>query len=266
MEKRKKMQIAVATHIKCTMPDQACYFPLHVGREIANSNIQNDYIGDNTGIHISEKNPHFCELTGLFWMWKNLHSDYVGLVHYRRYFRALHCRAADNPLDKILKEEEALKLLEQYDMILPRKRYYLIETIFSHYSHTHYAEHLECMRKILMKDAPDYVEAFDSAMKRRSAHMYNMFIMKRDMCNSYCQWLFPLLFELEKQIDFEQYTPYQARLIGRIGEVMLDVWIEKNKMTYYELPVVYIGKNNFRKKAVAFLKAKFFGVKYDGSF
>ena len=34
----------------------------------------------------SERNGNFCELTGLYWAAKNLDSDYIGIVHYRRYF------------------------------------------------------------------------------------------------------------------------------------------------------------------------------------
>lgn len=36
------------------------------------------YIGDNTGDNISLRNPNYCELTGLYWAWKNLKCDYIG--------------------------------------------------------------------------------------------------------------------------------------------------------------------------------------------
>lgn len=61
--------------------------------------------------------------------------------------------------------------------------------------------------------------------------MYNMFIAKREICDEYCQWLFPLLLELEEQIDPATYNPYQARLIGRVGELLLDV-MESKKITF----------------------------------
>lgn len=84
------VKIVVATHKKYKMPSDAMYIPLHVGAEGKKDSDGNEldlgYIKDNTGENISILNPSFCELTGLYWAWKNLDSDYIGLVHYRRYF------------------------------------------------------------------------------------------------------------------------------------------------------------------------------------
>ncbi len=266
MSENKKLKIAVATHKRFQMPPYECYFPLHVGKRRARIKGMTEYTGDDTGINISGRNPYFCELTGLYWMWKNLDADYLGMVHYRRYFRTPHKKFGKNRMDFVLREEEALELLEQNDLILPQKRYYIIETLYSHYAHTHYEEHLSCMRQIIEEKCADYLEAFDRVMKKRSAHMYNMFIARRDICDSYCQWLFPLLMELEDRTDPDRYSAYQARLIGRVGELLLDVWIEKNQKSYCELPIIYMEKINWPEKIKAFLKAKFLGRKYDSSF
>ena len=68
------IKILVATHKKYWMLSDSCYLPLHVGRE---GKQDLGYIGDNTGDNISSKNPYFCELTGIYWAWKNLHADYI---------------------------------------------------------------------------------------------------------------------------------------------------------------------------------------------
>ena len=78
-------KILVCCHTNDIYKSDEQYFPIHVGKEISDKiiNIQ----GDNTGDNISEKNKSFCELTGMYWAWKNLpKSDYIGLCHYRRYF------------------------------------------------------------------------------------------------------------------------------------------------------------------------------------
>lgn len=45
------------------------------------------YQKDNEGDNISAKNPYYCELTGIYYAWKNIPAEYLGLVHYRRYFK-----------------------------------------------------------------------------------------------------------------------------------------------------------------------------------
>ena len=80
----KNYKIIVATHKQFTMPEDAeLYLPIHVGSE---GKEKLGYQCDNEGDNISNLNPYYCELTGLYWAWKNLDCDYLGLVHYRRYF------------------------------------------------------------------------------------------------------------------------------------------------------------------------------------
>ena len=76
------INILVVTHKPHWMPKDKIYLPILVG----NSSIKEKYLRDNTGENISSKNKNYCELTAMYWAWKNLQSDYIGLCHYRRYF------------------------------------------------------------------------------------------------------------------------------------------------------------------------------------
>lgn len=253
-------KIIVAAHKPYPIPSESIYLPVQVGA------FQRDSIGfqrDDENDNISWKNPCYSELTGLYWAWKNLRSDYLGLVHYRRYFKGRH---GGKGLGSVLSRHETESLLKKYDVILPRKQYYLIETIYSHYQHTHYEEDLQKTREVLETWYPEYIDSFDRALKRRSSHMFNMFIMKRSLADSYCSFLFDVLEKLEEKLNTESYDPFQARVYGRIGEILLDVWIEKNHVRYTEVPVVYTEKINWLKKGTAFLSAKFFNRKYNSSF
>lgn len=261
----KNVKIVVATHKKYEMPNDNMYIPLHVGAEGKKSI---GYTLDNTGNNISSKNPYFCELTGLYWAWKNLNSDYIGLVHYRRYFTA----SARIPKDEkerfkiVLTSEQVSELLDTVDVILPKKRKYYIENLYDHYKHTMYIEPLDETEKIIKEKYPEYLEEFGKLHKRTSMHAFNMMIMKKEVLDSYCNWLFDILFELEKRIDNSQYDAFHARFYGRISERLLDVWINTNGIKYKEVKVMDMQNINWLNKVFSFLKAKFTGKKYGKSF
>ena len=262
----KKVKIIVASHKKYQMPKDKIYVPVQVGAE-GKEKIEG-YQPDNVGENISNKNPYFCELTGLYWAWKNMDTDYIGLTHYRRHFTANKNIPKEEKLkfDIILNEKQIEKILENTDVILPKKRKYYIENLYDHYKHTMYIEPLDETRKIIEEKYPEYLEEFDKLHKRTSAHMFNMFIMKKEILNDYCTWLFDILFELEKRVDVKQYDSFHARFFGRVSELLLDVWINKNNINYKEVKVIDMENVNWLKKGSAFLKAKFTGKKYGKSF
>lgn len=254
------IKVIVATHKPYAMPEDGMYLPVHVGAEGKESiGFQPDNIGDN----ISGKNPTFCELTGLYWAWKNLEADYIGLAHYRRHFGG---KRRGTPMERVLTGEQAAALLQGKDGILPAKRQYYIETLYSHYAHTCYIEPLDVAGQILQEKYPAYVPAFERLKKRTSAHMFNMLILKREHVDAYCTFLFDVLFELEKRVDASAYDSFHARFFGRVSELLLDVWMEQNPLDCVEVPVVNMEPVNWFKKGGSFLLAKFTGKKYGKSF
>ena len=261
----KDIKVIIATHKKYTMSNDNLYIPLHVGAE---GKEDLGYTKDNKGKNISKKNPYFCELTGLYWAWKNLKADYIGLVHYRRYFTLFKkkLKTEEEKFEKVLSTKEANRLLKETDIILPKKRKYYIENLYNHYKHTMYIEPLDETRKIIEEKYPEYLLEFDKLKKRTSAHMFNMFIMKKDILDGYCKWLFDILFELEKRVDQDKYESFHKRFYGRVSELLLDVYINTNNLSYKEVKVIDMQKVNWVKKGTSFLKAKFTGRKYDKSF
>ena len=260
----KDIKIIVATHKKYQMPTDKVYLPVHVG---AAGKESIGYQRDDTGKNISDKNPYFCELTGLYWAVNNLDADYIGLVHYRRHFSMKkHQKTEEEKIDNILSGTEVKQLLKTTDVVLPKKRKYYIENLYDHYKHTMYVEPLDKTREIIKKKYPEYYPEFEKLHKRTSAHMFNMCIMKRDILEGYCNWLFDILFELEKQIDESKYSDFHKRFYGRISELLLDVYINTNNIDYKEVAVIDMQGTNWLKKGSAFLGAKFSGRKYEKSF
>lgn len=266
-----KICIAVAAHKPYRMPSDPMYMPMHVGKAMhPNLVLGDDFITDDGDDNISSLNPYYSELTAVYWMWKNNKADYKGLVHYRRLFatRSLSARLfAHDPYDAVATSRDIEALIRDgYSIILPHKRYYVIETIYSHYMHTAHASHLDETRRIMQELEPDFLKSFDSVMRSRSAHMFNMFVMSRERFDEYCAWLFPILDELVRRIDPAQYDPFTARYPGRISEMLLDVWIGGKGYRYAEMPTVSPEPVDWNTKIRGFLAAKFAGRKYGKSF
>lgn len=268
-----KTKIIIATHKEYPMPKDKLYVPVHVGAKLA-KNTKLSYQRDDDGENISDKNPYYCELTGLYWAWKNQdklgNPDYIGLAHYRRHFalKKTRVKGIEKRLERVLKSAE-LKDLKGATLILPKKRnYYYVENLYSHYCHTMEPEPLIRTGEIIKKYYPEYSPEFEKLKKRTTAHMFNMFIMDKDLLNSYCEWLFDILAKLEKEMSpkIGQYDPFQARFYGRVSERLLDVYLRTNKINNYtEIPVVDIEGMNWIKKGIGVLSAKIGGKQYDKS-
>ena len=239
------LKIIVAAHKPYRMPEEPAYLPVQVGA--AGKLPIGDWQRDDSGENISARNANWCELTGLYWAWKNLKADVLGLAHYRRHFKGAHGIATGN---------ELAKALEGVDAILPKKRNYFIETNYSQYVHAHHAVDLETTRQILCERCPDYLAAYDKSMKRTSGHRFNMFVMRRELADRYCIWLFDILFELERRLDISSYSANDARVFGFVSERLLDVWFETNGIRFAELPVLNLESQHWPKKILAFLMRK----------
>lgn len=253
------VKIIVAAHKLYTMPTDKMYLPVQVGA-VGKESI--GYQRDDEGENISNLNPYFCELTGLYWAWKNLNDDYIGLVHYRRHFAMR---------GKTMESEQLKPYLGKIKLFIPKKRWYIIETLKSHYEHTHYSDHINVTRQIVVEKYPDYENIFDKTLAQRWGYMFNMMIAERDIINDYCVWLFDILFAAFKKIDSSNYSTFEKRYVGRISELLFNVWlgeaIESGKIKRNEiLELDFDVDENMLIKIPAFLKAKFLGKRYEGSF
>ena len=109
----------------------------------------------------------------------------------------------------------------------------------SQYEHAHNKNDLAITEQIVAKLYPEYSEAFSKVMGRTKLHIFNMFVMKKEKFDEYCQWLFTILFELEKRIDISNYNQYESRVFGFISERLFNVWLEKQALNTKEIDVVF---------------------------
>ena len=104
------------------------YLPVQMGHAIHPAI---GYIGDDTGKNISERNANFCELTGLYWAAHNIDSDYIGIVHYRRYFASRRKSRFSAKKSRVISHEELCSILATTNVVLPKERHYFIETNYT---------------------------------------------------------------------------------------------------------------------------------------
>ena len=256
MKEHLKAEIYVVSHKDTRMPQDKMYYPLQVGS--AKENFPG-FLRDNTGDNIAEKNPNYCELTAQYWAAKNRDADIKGLVHYRRLFsngKRNFFSSVDKKFADVMTSDTLAKLMGSYDLILPTKRNYYIETSWSQYAHVHNEKDLVVTREVIAEKFPDYLPAFDKWVNRRAVHKFNMLIAKADIFDQYTEWLIDVLEEVERRIDISDYTPYEQRVYGFLSEILIDVWVEKQGIKYKEIPVMFMGNQHWVKKISKFLLRK----------
>lgn len=247
----KKCQVIVCCHKKDVMATQAPYLPIHVGKSVSPALL--DIQADNEGENISDRNASYCELTGLYWAWKNLKDvDVIGLCHYRRYFDfhaqciyyLPHTAFHTNDFDKV-----NLSIPQQViDNIKDGMAYVATPKVYNKSLHTNYCEEhisddIHTLEKyIFEKLDTKYATAYFKVMHQNNKlSPYNMFLMTWRDFDAYCSWIFPLLREMECHIDISHYTPVQGRIFGYMAERLFNVWLEANKFQICHKPVIWFS-------------------------
>lgn len=214
------------THKKFPTPGDPVYVPLQVGRARA-ENL--GYIGDDTGVSISEKNCYYGELTGVYWVWKNIKtSDYVGICHYRRYFCTEEGRILTGP--------EYEEILTKYD-IITSKKLKLNHSYYEGYTSNYNIRDLDVVGAVLQEMYPAYYEVFDRLVHDKGTYFGNMMVCTKALYDEYCQWLFSIFEKAEEKIDASGYDDYHKRVYGFISEFLLYVWVQARGLKAYECKV-----------------------------
>lgn len=198
----KKLLILVATHKPCVLPTEQIYLPIHCGKSVSKLDpisqkwMNTHTIGDNTGENISHLNPYFCELTALYWAWKNYEQlgapEKIGLCHYRRFFMEI----------------------EESKITVPV--HYLNKTIREQFNQYHNS--YELSQAIDFLPNPELKEYTNRYLDQKKGYFFNMFVLPKEIFFEYCEILFITLFKLWEKSSWENLNPYQRRMPGFIAE------------------------------------------------
>lgn len=245
------LKIIVCCHKDDIYKSSNIYIPIHVGKALSEKEF--GIIGDNTGDNISTKNDCYCELTGMYWAWKNLkEADYIGLCHYRRYFDFNHVGRRLFPLSTIKTElfnklnldisPKAEKWLKNNGCIIAKANH-LHTSLYTHYCEEHYSTDFRILGDIIRETLPNkYFQSFiDTQIKSNRFSPYNMFIMNWETFDKYCSWLFPILKKVEKQTNITNYSSFQKRIYGYIAERLLNLYVNAEQLKVMQIPVLKIS-------------------------
>ncbi len=223
-------QIYVITHkpVGLSLPEH--YTKLYVGATRLPAEEKaalKGYRFDDSGEHISGKNRNFCELTGLYWIWKNQKAGLVGITHYRRFFVES---------GRLLTMGRAEAVLKKADIIVA-KRQWVEGNAKIHFERFHSKKDFHMVRQVIKQKYPDYLDSFDEAMGKCFLFSYNMMVCKKDVFDGYCAWLFDILEACEAQADLTGYDQYQQRIFGFLSERLLMVYLLHHKLSVAEMAV-----------------------------
>lgn len=240
------IKIFVCAHKEVPLPQHPYFLPIQAGAALHNH--INGFQPDDEGDNISTKNPHFCELTCHYWAWKNLKNvDIVGLNHYRRYFDFTrkwpqfsadkHFMATDKFLNQDYTFPDIEDLLSKYDIILPVARHWRVSNT-QQYGEYHIAKDWEILRQIIKELHPEYMPAFERTMDHSNISVgYNMFITHWRHFDAYSEWLFDILFDVERRVP-PIVDPIQSRIYGYMSERLINVFCEYHHLKIKSIPLI----------------------------
>lgn len=228
------------------------YLPIQVGKYMSSTDI--GIQGDDTGDNISHKNASYCELTGMYWAWKNLKNvDVIGLCHYRRYFDFHGQCKGPKPYMAIPSASfDSIDLSVPHNVIenamngqvyIAKPRNYR-NSLMIEYCTSHISDDFRVLRQIIKETQPAEIQEafFQVFYQNNKLSHYNMFIMNWLDFDAYCSWLFPILNTVEERIDISHYSPLQKRIFGYMSERLLNVWLyARKKKNIKKLPIIWFN-------------------------
>lgn len=228
--------------------------PIQTGRAIADEEFDG-MIGDNIGDNISKDNPRYNELSAQYWIWKHYQEvgdpDYVGFMHYRRHF--LFNETLPMPpitwlnngnvfiFPKVCPQymeylnDESIKsyfpafdcmVIKPYDIKNIKEKY---ERIRDNYITLKEQEgrFYDVFLNVIKEIHPDYLNEIEEFDNGTQMYLCNMFVMRHDLFEDYCEFLFSTLKEIDNRIDSTNFSSAKSRFLGFLGEFVLSIYIFK---------------------------------------
>ncbi len=191
---------------------------LQAGAELTDKKIAE--FTDDTGDNNSSKNRMYCEMTAVYWIWKNRHHDYVGIEHYRRHL--------------LVKPE---MLTPEVDVIMPLP-YICYPNEKAQFRRFVSEEVFKALEKALKDLHPDEFDSYMDVIYGKYQYTYNMQVSKWEVFDDYCKWFFEITEYMEKMSD-EVPEISNTRALSYVAEVLTNIYFMTHKDT---LNILHVEK------------------------
>ena len=202
--------------------------PLGLGEK----NYPLNWLNEEKGENIKKLNKYYGELTGFFWVWKNLSEqfkddDYIGFCHYRKFWlNYLKSRKSFsinsiyndlfNPQDHSFKYIDSI----QVQPIIFNKKNLLKDFLLVH----------KCN---MLEKSIDFLENpirnnFLDHLSQNTLYPLNMFIVKKKYFIQYCNIIFPWLYKCYEECVKKNFlNDYNTRLPAFLAERFTSFWFKQ---------------------------------------
>ena len=267
------VKVLISCHKESDVIRSECFVPVQVGTALAGRELP-DMLHDNEGENISELNPMYCELTAQYWAWKNLDLDYYGFCHYRRYFNLSDRMYKEDPYGNIIEEyidkytakkyawnDDAVRALtSDYDIIITERKDISASPWRFKSSYEHYKKaplllekDYQMMLDIIDEKYPEYSDDAHKFAEGSVTCFCNMYILRKDLFFSYCEWMFDVLKEFCARTDMTHYSTEALRTPGHLSERLFNIYLNhllaaKPELRLKELQCVLITDTTPQEK------------------
>lgn len=227
---------------------------------------------DNTGDNRSERHPIYSEYSGIYWMWKNVSADYKGVFQHRRSLAGrensplhiqwdfltiqtkvrflsliMNSRALWNPIIKISNHQQYVEEVHRsvnyisdvidkgFDIVVPAPYHFVGFSVYEHFDEVVNRGLMGILKRVLENNYTQYYGLFKDSLNDSKMYYANISVMRNELFDEYCNFVFGVFDELEQVLINERYyiNLYKERsmyrIFGYVGELLTNVFIRKKK-------------------------------------
>ena len=257
-----KTKLFVIYHKPEELIKDEIYTPICVGPN--KDQFTDDYLRDDLGDNISNKNSSYNELTAIYWVYKHLYQfenvDNIGFCHYRRLFafsdlsKTAFVRKANDPQYTAVSDNQFDSYFKDYDFILPCPT--TNKTVRKHYEKSHNKEDIDLLLDIIKETHFEYYKAALEYVGQYREYLYNMFVFKKEDFEKYAEFMFTVMDEFAKRKPCDRYF-----ISERITGIFAHFLILQGKNPLF-VPIYHIRKKNHKEARKQYKENKAKGKEY----